>query len=142
ATSINGMLSDGTSFAMPTNANHGFNLVEVVATGPVSADGFNRDRIYHAGNQWHGELLIYNTILSEADRLAVEQYLNRKWFGVGGNNTLPGDTALTLTGGATLDLAGTCQALRSLSGSTGSVVDNMAPNPTVLSVNGNAISTS
>jgi alpha-L-fucosidase len=142
ATYVNGMLSDGATFAMPTNPNNGFNLVEVVSTGPVSADGFNRDRIYHAGDQWHGELLIYDTVLSEANRLAVEQYLNRKWFGFGGNNTLPRDTALTLTGGATLDLAGTCQALRSLSSSTGSVVDNVAPNPTVLSVNGNVISTS
>jgi autotransporter-associated beta strand protein len=142
ATYVNGMLSDGTTFAMPTNANQGFNLVEVVTTGSVSADGFNRDRIYHAGDQWHGELLIYDTVLSEANRLAVEQYLNRKWFGFGGNNTLPRDTALALTGGATLDLAGTCQALRSLSGSTGSVVDNVAPYPTVLSVNGNVISTS
>src|SRR6266404_3255549 len=142
ATYINGMLSDGTTFAMPTNANHGFNLVEVVSTGSVSADGFNRDRIYHAGDQWHGELLIYDTGLSEANRLAVEQYLNRKWFGFGGNNTLPADTALTLAGGATLDLAGTCQALRSLSCSTGSVVDNTASNAMQLSVNGNMISTS
>ncbi|HWX20771.1 MAG TPA: alpha-L-fucosidase [Candidatus Binatia bacterium] len=142
ATYVNGILLDGTAVAMPTNANNGFNLVEVVSTGSVSADGFNRDRVYHAGDQWHGELLIYDTVLTEANRLAVEQYLNRKWFGLGGNNTLPADTALTLTGGATLDLSGTCQALRSLSGSTGSVVDNMAPNPTQLSVNGNAISTS
>ncbi len=142
ATYVNGILLDGTTVAMPTNANNGFNMVEVVSTGFVSADGFNRDRVYHAGDQWHGELLIYDTVLTEANRLAVGQYLNRKWFGFGGNNTLPADTALTLTGGATLDLAGTCQALRSLSGSTGSVVDNMAPNPAQLSVNGNMISTS
>jgi alpha-L-fucosidase len=141
STYVNGVLVDGTTFAMPTNLNNGFNLVEVLTTGPVTASSFNRDRTYHAGDQWHGELLVYDTALSDADRLTVEQYLNRKWFGFGGNNTLPAGTALALAAGATLDLAGTCQAVRSLSGPAGSLIDNTSLYPAQLSVNGDALST-
>ena len=35
----------------PPPTNNGFNQITVVTTGAVRADGFNRDRIYHAGNQ-------------------------------------------------------------------------------------------
>ncbi|MCX6927174.1 MAG: alpha-L-fucosidase, partial [Verrucomicrobia bacterium] len=139
STYVDGVLVDGITFAMPTNINNGFNLVEVVTTGKVAANGFNRDRIYHAGDQWHGEVLIYDTALSEANRLSVEQYLSRKWFGSGGNNTLPAGTTLTLASEATLDLAGTFQAVYSLNGAAGSVLDNSSSHPARLSVGANAI---
>jgi len=141
ATYVNGAAVDGTTFAMPTNLNRGFNLVEMMAAGNVVANGFNRDRVYHCGDQWQAEVLIYDTGLSDANRLAVEQYFNHKWFGYGGNNTLPVETDLTLATGATLDLCDTHQAVNSLTGAEGSVVDNSAAHPVRLTVNGNAVST-
>ncbi len=61
ATYVNGLPVDGVTFAMPTNLNNGFNLVEVITAGNVTANGFNRDRVYHAGDQWQAEVLIYDT---------------------------------------------------------------------------------
>ena len=139
-TYVNGVPVDGTTFAMPTNANHGFNLVEVLATGAVTAGGFNRDRVYHAGDQWQAEVLIYDTVLSEANRLSVEQYLTHKWFGFGGASTLPPGTALSLGGSATLDLAGTSQVVQSLTGAAGCVIDNTSAHPVEFMVSANATS--
>ena len=80
STYVNGALVNGTSFAMPTTLHNGFNLVEVLATGNVQADSFNKDRTYHAGNQYQAEVIIYNRLLSNAERLQVETYLTNKWF--------------------------------------------------------------
>lgn len=140
-TYVNGVWVDGTTFAMPTNANNGFNLVEVLATGGVTAGGFNRDRVYHAGDQWQAEVLTYDAPLTEVNRLGVEQYLTHKWFGFGGVNTLPVGTTLSLGSGATLDLAGTSQAVQSLTGAAGSVVDNTSAHPVEFMVTANAVST-
>ena len=82
STYVNGALVNGTSFAMPTTLHGGFNLVEVLTTGNVQADSFNKDRTYHAGNQYQAEVILYDRVLSEQERLQVEIYLTNKWFAV------------------------------------------------------------
>ena len=82
STYVNGALVDGTSFGMPTTLHNGFNLVEVVTTDNVTADSFNRDRVYHSGNQYQAEVIIYDRALSGAERVQVEEYLMNKWFAV------------------------------------------------------------
>jgi len=82
STYVNSTLVNGTSYAMPTALHNGFNLVEVLTTGNVQVDSFNKDRTYHAGNQYQAEVIIYNRVLSEDERVQVEHYLNTKWFGI------------------------------------------------------------
>ncbi len=126
STYVNGTLVNGTSTNMPTASNNGFNLVEVLTTGSVASDGFNRDRIFHSGDQSQAEVLIYDTVLTTAQRLQNEAYLNYKWFGIGTgstvvNNALPATTPVNLAGaGATLDLGGSTQTIGSLTASDSS----------------------
>ncbi len=81
STYVNGTLVDGTSFNMPTTLHNGFNLVEVLTAGTVQADSFNKDRgSIHAGNQYQAEVIIYDRVLTEQERVQVEQYLMSKWF--------------------------------------------------------------
>ena len=82
STYVNGTLVTGTSFAMPTNLHNGFNLVEVLTTGNVQADSFNKDRSSHSGNQYQAEVIMYDRVLTEEERVSVEQYLMHKWFNV------------------------------------------------------------
>jgi autotransporter-associated beta strand protein len=82
ATYVNGALVNGTTYAMPTDLNNGFNLVEVLTVGPVQADSFNKDRPYHSGDQYQAEVIIYDQVLTEDERVAVEHYLMTKWLGV------------------------------------------------------------
>ena len=64
---------------MPTALNNGFNLISLVTTGNVSADGFNRDRTFHSGEQWHAEMLIYDTAMTMDQVIQIEEYLSDKW---------------------------------------------------------------
>jgi autotransporter-associated beta strand protein len=123
-TYVNGTPVDGTSFAMPTNANNGFNQVTVATTGPARADGFNRDRIYHAGNQDQAEVILYGTALSEVQRLGTERYLRTKWFGEPTvSSILPTNTAVSLeNSNCIFDLNGATQSVTSLGIAPGSVV--------------------
>ncbi|MEI7954356.1 MAG: hypothetical protein WCJ66_04220 [Verrucomicrobiota bacterium] len=82
STYVNGTLVNGTNDAIPTNVHNGFNLVEILTTGTVQADSFNKDRIYHSGNQYQAEVIIYDRLLSEDERVEVEHYLMTKWFAV------------------------------------------------------------
>ena len=132
-TYINGVAQNNaaitdTTGVTPTNLNNGFNLVEVLASGAVTANGFNDDRnfVHYAGNggsgsQSQGEVIIYNSLLTDAQRQAVEAYLMYKWFGTispgfAGSNILPVTTPLTVASGATVDLNGASQQVASLSG--------------------------
>jgi hypothetical protein len=87
STYVNGTLVNGTTDAMPTNLHNGFNLVEVITTGNVQADSFNKDRAdAHAGNQYQAEVIIYDRVLTELERLSVEAYLMGKWMTPPANN--------------------------------------------------------
>jgi autotransporter-associated beta strand protein len=105
-TYVNGALVNGTTFAMPTGLNNGYNLVEILTNGnPVQADSFNKDRTYHAGNQSQAEVIIYDRVLTNDERLAVEDYLNGKWFGIGGGGGGGGNfstTSIAVTAGSVL----------------------------------------
>jgi len=113
-----------TGNAMPTSLHNGYNLVEIVGNGnPMALDSFNKDRGFlHAGNQSHAETLLYDTVVSDAQRLVIEAYLNKKWFGIGDGvtNQLPASSALVLANGAVLNLGISKQTFTRLSG-TGSV---------------------
>jgi len=78
-TRVNGAAVDGTSYNMPTASNEGFNLVTVLTTGNVRANGFNRDRTFHSGDQYQAEVIIYDVALTNSEVLKVEGYLNTKW---------------------------------------------------------------
>jgi autotransporter-associated beta strand protein len=118
-TYVNRVQITPTSYAMPTSQYNGFNLVEIISSGAaVQADSFNKDRVYHAGNQSQAEVLMFDTVVSEARRLQIEAYLSKKWFGIGegAGNVLSTNSAVTLANGSTLDLTGeSYQALKSLS---------------------------
>lgn len=56
-------------------------LLSFTTTGPVSFDQIARDRNFDK-RSWQGdiaEILLFNTVLSDADRTAVEQYLLNKY---------------------------------------------------------------
>ena len=82
STFVNGVAVNGTTFVMPTNLHNGFNLIEVLTSGSVTADSFNKDRgTIHAGKQYQAEVLIYDRVLTENERVETEHYLMSKWFG-------------------------------------------------------------
>jgi len=64
---------------MPIALNNGFNLISLDTLGNVSSNGFNRDRTFHSGEQWHAEMLIYNTALELNQVIQMEEYLLAKW---------------------------------------------------------------
>jgi hypothetical protein len=126
STYVNGTLVNGTSFAMPTNLHNGFNLVEVLTTGNVQADSFNKDRIYHAGNQSQAEVLIYDRLLTEDERLSVENYLTAKWFGTY-TSTAPDAKMLTFGPGATIGAVAANAATIAWIFPYGANITNLAP---------------
>ena len=70
-----------------------------------------------------GELLVFNSVLSDAARTQVESYLQRKWFGGLTTNILPTGTAVTVaSSGAVLDVNGVNQTIGALNGVVGSSV--------------------
>jgi autotransporter-associated beta strand protein len=144
STYVNGALVNGLTYAMPTNSNNGFNLVEVLTTGNVTASSFNNDRNgTHSGDQYHGEVLLYDFLLTESQRLQVENYLKKKWFeGVTCNGTLPSLSPVTIMNGSALDLTSvTNTAIGSLSSTDGLGSRVLLGSRTVLSVGGNNDST-
>ena len=117
---VNGNVVNPFADAMPTGVNNGFNQVSLITNGNAFAlDGFNRDRIYHAGDQSQAEVLLYDFVVTGAQRLHNEAYLQKKWFGttaVGfGNGALPSTTAVTISNAAILDLNNSDQTIGSLS---------------------------
>jgi len=79
---------------------------------------------WHANTQFsdceYGELLIYDRALTDAERLAAEAYLRGKWFPA--LNAIPDGSAVTIAGGATLDLNDFDETIGSLAGGAGSQV--------------------
>ena len=117
-TYLGGTLVDGTIVA-PSDSN--FNLISLVTTGNVTANRLASDRdTYRTGGQQIAEVIIYNTALTDADRVQTESYLKAKWFGA---TPLPGTTAVNLVAAsATFDANGVNQTVGSLSGVAGSRV--------------------
>ena len=107
---VNGAaVTDPQNDAMPTSLHNGFNLIALVGNGtPFALDSFNKDRIYHSGNQAHAETILFNTVIDATRRGQIEAYLAKKWFGTGdgAGNLLPTTTAVTLSNGGVLDLSG------------------------------------
>ena len=111
---MNSLQVNAQTYAMPTAANNGFNLVTAQATASVQADSFNDDRTYHSGNQSHAEVLLYDRALTEAERLQNEGYLWCKWFP--DIPLIPTGTTLTVLSGGVLDLNGHSQEVAILKG--------------------------
>ena len=105
-TYLNGTQVNGTT----TGLSGSYQMIDVVTTGNVQANALANDRNIggRIGGQQIGEVIIFNTALSTTERVQVETYLNAKWFGIGAGvgNLLPTTTAVTLSGGGTLDLSG------------------------------------
>ena len=77
------------------------------------------------------ELLIYDRSLSNAERVAVETYLNHKWMGVGvTSDVLPVASPVTVSAGATLAVDNLPQTIGGLSGG-----GNVTLNNSTLTVN-------
>jgi len=82
-TYVDGVTKNWSTNPMPTNVHNGFNVVELLTTGAVIADSFNADRGGdHTGDQYQAEVLIYDRVLTESERVETEHYLMSKWFGV------------------------------------------------------------
>jgi hypothetical protein len=107
-TRLNGSAITGTSTAYPSS----FGIISLKTTGNVTANNFSRDRT-QSGRNWNGdlgELIIFNTALSDDDIVKVESYLGRKWgisvagaTGWANSYTLPnaqsaGDVTLSMNG--------------------------------------------
>ena len=92
-----------------------------------------------------GEILIYSSTLSDANRVAIGNYLMTKWM-TGNSNLLPITTTLTVAGGATFDLSGCSQQVASLSdyntpGNGGSVINSIAGTTPTLTLSPTGTST-
>jgi fibronectin-binding autotransporter adhesin len=123
---------NGNDFANPTGSEF---RVDGVITGTQTSDStfhvMSATRVgsaqnvsaigsyfYSSGREYKGdigEVIVYGTTLSAADRNLVERYLYYKWFGIGAtSNILPTGTAVQLASGATLDLNSVNQTIGSL----------------------------
>ena len=70
-----------------------------------------------------GEIIVFNTALSDADIQTIDAYLDYKWMGQGAAssmNVLPATTPVTVAAGATLNISDDNQTVGSLSGNSGS----------------------
>jgi hypothetical protein len=75
-TLVNGVQVNG----LTTNRPTALSIVSVVTTAPVMVDRFSRDR--NGAAYWWGdlaELIVYETALTAADRVQVENYLNARY---------------------------------------------------------------
>ncbi len=96
-------------------------------TNGVNTDGFNGlgagDGIVGAGFAFNnnyqgdlGEILIFNSALSDTQRQSVDVYLQKKWGIIAGAlpSSLPATTAVTISNGGILDINGLTQTVASL----------------------------
>lgn len=74
-----------------------------------------------------GEMIVYNRVITDAERLQVEEYLRLKWMDVNSTivNFLPDGSSLVLTNNGTLNLGKTTQAFGSVTGS-GTITNGQA----------------
>jgi fibronectin-binding autotransporter adhesin len=128
--------------SLDTSSGHAIRLngVQVASNGnttPLSNTGPGVVGQGFGGQQYVGslgEVVIYNSALSPADRAIVENYLAAKWFGTiaTATNILPTTTEVSITtSGAALDLNNVNQQISSLAGVSGSAVTLGSGNLTV-----------
>ena len=76
ATYFNGALIDGTVHELNTN----FNLISVVASEPLAANTLAADRsVARSGNIRVAELILFDVVPTDEQRLQIEKYLATKW---------------------------------------------------------------
>jgi len=94
-----------------TSYNGFFQLVEAYPTGPVKASAFAADRNIVNGNgcQRICEMILYNRVLSEQEKLNTAEYLMRKWLGRGVPRAVAvsGVSTVAAEGGGTLGVTST-----------------------------------
>ncbi len=120
-TYVNGQQVNGETTGTPS----GYSMIDFVTNGgAVQSNALANDRNIggRQGGQKIGEIILFNTTLSTADRVKTEAYLAGKWLGQGGatNNVLPTSTPVSMSGGGRLDLSGFNQTIGSLAGSDAS----------------------
>ena len=86
--------------------------------GPAIVGSFTPEFGFCHENGDFAEALVYDRLLSDAERAQVETYLNAKWFGIQPptSDLLPTNTALTIAASSAFDLAGLNQTIGSLAG--------------------------
>jgi hypothetical protein len=84
STYLNGVKIDGSNTVLPT----AYSMLSLVTTGNVETSMLTRDRTYRSGGIKLGEMLIYSTALTDAERISVEAYLHNKWFFPGNASAL------------------------------------------------------
>ncbi len=84
STYLNGAKVDGSNTPFPPT----FVMISLVTTANVETSMMARDRTYRSGGIKLGELLIYSTALTDAERISVEAYLHNKWFFPGNASVL------------------------------------------------------
>jgi len=115
----NGVLVDTTT----TGLSGGYQIHFQTWNGGTGADGFAFDRPSVIGNRFGGqrlgEFIVYDRVLTDAERLATDAYLNWKWFGktTAGYAQPDTHTGVILHDGTALTLGGSEQSVTSLSGS-------------------------
>ncbi len=93
-------------------------LISQTTTSGILGAGFNNSAPFNGDV---GEVLIFNTALSDAQRAAVDAYLQTKW-GISGasswaSTVLPSGTPVTISNGGILNLNGGNQTIGSLASS-------------------------
>ncbi len=68
STYLNGVKIDGSNTVLPT----AYSMISLVTTANVETSMLTRDRTYRSGGIKLGELLIYSTALTDAERISVE----------------------------------------------------------------------
>lgn len=118
--------------ALATSNNGTVGKVQYVSGGVSQSNFFTGDI---------GEVLVYNTALTDVQRQGVDAYLNTKWGlgltglpATGGDNLLPTGTNLTISAGASLDLGGSHQQLAALAGGSGTVHNTAAATSSTLTL--------
>ena len=120
-TYVNGKQVNGETTGTPS----GYSMIDFVTSGGgVQSNALANDRNIggRQGGQKIGEIILFNTTLSTADRVKTEAYLAGKWLAQGGatNNVLPTGTPVTMSGAGRLDLGGFNQTIGSLAGTDAS----------------------
>jgi hypothetical protein len=146
---------NGTSLSGHTNYPNNLSIISLKTLGNVSADRFGQDRGFN-GRQWIGklgELLIYNSALSDSEISKVEGYLAHKWGLTGSlpsshdyKASLPGHLVNVSSGQTSMGLSGLSSAtaynirLQATNSAGSSLSDTISfttgsvPNPPALSV--------